>query len=157
MFQVSFGNLNRFFRTIGSNNVDVDIFKLVIVFLLYRMPQLLIKISPFFKGIFITIVSGRNIHGYHGCLHNDSSRATHGIVKINIPFPSREFDKPCRQYLIQRCFVGANTISSFMQRFARAIQRHGTHIMTNMNIDIKIGIILIYRRTTTDFISKKIY
>ena len=98
--------------------------------------------------------SRRDTQGNHCRFNQQCSRSAHRINKGAFAPPSRFQNHAGSQHFVQRSFGLCHTISAFVQRFARTVERERTGFVGYMDIEHQIGIADAYRGAFAVFFHK---
>ena len=124
------------------------------VIVIYRAEKFLVKIFPFLESKALTEHTGSNVTCNESSLYGQGTRATHRIDKVALTPPSCKQNHTGRQHLVYGCCAGLDAVSATMQRLTRAVESKSTILVCNMYVENQVGVVQLYRRTSTLFFVK---
>ena len=124
------------------------------------MPQVGIMLEPPGKTEITATISWSDIGCDHRRLYCKGARTAH---RINQSMGLRFFESPaslrkdrCSEMFLQGCTAMFTTISPSVQTFARQVQAQARLIFVYVNVDMNIGLLLLYRRSAIKALTKLI-
>ena len=99
-----------------------------------------IEVGPLFEGILLAEQAGCHILGNESSLHKQGTRAAHGVDEVGIAIPSCQQNHAGCQHLVQRSFYRLLTITATVERLTAGVERQGTLVFCNMNVQPQVRI-----------------
>ncbi len=119
---------------VTGNNGHVHL-SLIAVVVVNAFKQFAVEIGPVLKGEMLAVNARVNAGGNHGSLYGKCARAAHGVDKWSVALPAAEHDDAGGKHLADRRFGLRTAPATFMERFARTVERYRYSLSRDMNIE----------------------
>ena len=99
-----------------------------------------IEILPILKSETFTEDSGMDIAGHQCRFDKESTATAEGVDNVAVELPAAHLDDCSCKHLIDGCFDGSFTVSTQMQAFAARVERKGTYVLCDVDVEAKLRI-----------------
>ena len=130
----------------------IGIFPLCGIIVVYLLEKFLVEIRPFLKSEMLAVDARVYVGRDKGCLHQESTGATHRIDEVGVAPPAGLHDYAGGEHLVDGSIGRFRAVASFRERLAAGVERYGDPVVGYVHVELDVGSGETYRRPFPIFV-----